>query len=1507
MKNTIFLFACLFFTTASFAQKINEFPADPSQFMDQLEEFMTASKRKDLTDTFKAFKKYYNTGAFSPEEFERIHAVSNAMLSYKMTPNPYFQDYFQTLQIVKTVVGEGESRFDIWHDVLDQVLGRIENRKLKPYKEFLRFSANFFEKKAIRYSKSGISWYSNSDDYEMVYEFGSPIIRYKEFDLIGVRKADTIMIQQTSGMFFVTEQMWRGSGGKVSWERLGLDAEVYAELGDYEFEVKRSLYEVKEAKLYYPELFPTGPIEGNFVDKVVAENKATEGSYPRFESRDSVLQIEDIGGGLNYVGGFRLQGKTVYGYGTKKNPANVRLASGDVTKFRAAAELFVIRKGERISGETVETALYFGQDSIYHPSVNMRFDVADSNLRLSRGKRGSDRNPFYDSYHKINLDANNIDWLMDKDTILIGKKSISFTKSLKQKATFESFAYFDENDYHRLQNISDTNPIARLKSVAERDGERFYPASDLAKEINPVYDIENAQSLFYDLVAKGFINYDSDEQIVEIKDKIFHYADAKQEKVDYDVLKILSETDSINAAFDLNTQTIRIDAVASIEFSERQKVATKPAGSQVILGQDRNIEFNGDLYAGMSLFKGKGFRFNYQAFNISMDSVRYFDLYIPEGEPDEFGNRPAFSMASRIEHSTGVLLIDAPSNKSGKEDIPIFPSYQSKGPSYVFYDYKGTQDSCYGRDSFYFELKKFSFNKIDNYDKEDIKFKGKMYSADIFPPFEETILVQEDASLGFTTQTPAKGYETYTGKGQYKGEINLSNEGFLAKGNIAYLGASIDSEDIIFKPKQMLCSARKFDLEEDRNPALQIPQVRGEDVSIDWQPYRDSMYVRSEEKAFDLFKANEHTLEGTIILTPDGVKGNGLFDWTAGRLKSQLFSFGAYSVKGDTTEVQIKALEGDNFAFDTKNVQSDIDFDKQMGYFKANADDVVTTMPYNQYQTTLNEFTWKMKEDLIEFKSKEEGKLGGFISIHPDQDSLNFQGETALYNLKSSQLKIGGVPFIQASDARIYPDSTSEIEILPGGVMATLENARIVADTLNQYHVIKRATVDILGKKEYRATGYYEYNIGDREQEILFADVVGTRVGKGKRSEKKSVTQATGEVTPEDEFFIDHKTEYRGTISLNAESKNLKFEGFARLDSDKLLNPDWFSINSEADKNNLLISYDEPKNYIGDPLRNGLYLSKEMARIYPSIMSPLYYRKDRPIIDIKGQFKYDLDKDAFVFGDSLRVSNRSLKGNRMLLLNVDGSLKVEGTFNLGTGLTNGVSIKAVGRAQTAFLPGTDKLYDDVTAEFMAGILLEMPDKLKKILINDIKAASFDTDYINYTATDGFYEAAVAQWVEAKKYGGTLTKLRNGFYELPKKSYDYTFLFGKLPMRWDFDYQSFVSKGSKVHLAYIDGEPINKMLECYVEFKMPSNDDDRVYVYIKSPSEYYYFFGYKQGVLNIGSNNQRFNDAVAGLKKKERIVKTKNEGEYEILGVDAGTALNFVSRIKAAASSSSDDE
>lgn len=1502
------LLALLYLTIGSLnlsAQSLSTFPDNPKDFLQDLKEYMTAGKNAEMEKIFKEFELHFNKGLFTEKDFVLIHQTSNLALEKKIPASPYFGRYLQNIILIKSKIKDPVI-YTQWHEVSQELITNMKSRKLKPIKTFFEFGLTFFEKEALRFSEKGVSWYAKDAKYRFVIKEGEAIISFEKVNLNGQLKNDAIHITNAKGDYHPARKEWLGRGGSGHWEKINKDeTKSFALQGNYSMRLDKISYQIDSVQLDYPDLYPQGPILGSYQDKMFnGSNKAKQVSYPRFDSYDMHLEIESIGERMKFIGGIRIQGEKIYGVGSKDQKGVFTvLDKQQKEKIKITGDIFTIKQGEQVAGKEARCVLYLGKDSLYHYSSKFKLDIQEHTIELNRGAKSSDRTPFVSSFHQMTIDANTIKWFVDQQKIELGHRPVSIA-NVEKKVIFESTRYFKEAEYNRLQNISSTNPIATIKLFSEKQKSRFLDANQLAKQFNPRFDVSSINSLLYDLVGKGFIAYDKEQKIVEVREKTFHYADAAQKKTSFDNIQLSSTTDSTNAILDLTTNHILASGVKHLEFNERNQVALKPYAGIVQLKKNRDMSFDGKLFAGATTFLGKDFDFEYSKNHINLDSIRYFDVFIPSGKVDEYQRPITLSIASRIEHAKGVLLIDAPENMGGEEELAFFPSFQSKEKSYIFYDSKETLNACYKRDSFYFQLHPFALNNLDRLAIDQLEFKGTMVSAEIFPDFEETVTLDpEDYSFSFTTQTPAAGYTNYQDKGRFNGAIQLSNKGFLGNGTIQYLGASIDSEDIIFRPHQMTGTAEKFNLKEDRSSSVEVPQTLGKNVSIDWRPYVDSMYIQSQDKAFALFKEEGYSLDGLQILTPGGLKGRGQFNWEVGKLNAKLMSFGAFSTQADTASLQILTFGTDDFAFDTKNVKTNLDFDKKLGWVKANDENHITTMPYNKYVTTLDEFEWDMEAHTITFKN-EEGQLGDFTSIHPDKDSLHFKGATAFYDLQSNEMRIGGVPHVQASDALIYPED-GVVEIKPGGEMSTLQNAKIIADVVSKYHVINRATVDILGKKEYRASGFYEYNIGDRKQEIEFKEIIGTRVGKGKRSEKKTVTRASGEVSPDDHLFIDHCTEFTGDINLSAENVNLKFDGFAKIVSPILPKATWFSISCEADKNDLAIEYNEPKNYNGDPLHTGIFLSKEHSRLYPSVMGPLYFTKDYPIFVAKGEgkglFKYHAKTNEFIFGDSMRVQGLSRYGNILKVSNENGNALAKGILNLGVGLDY-VTIKSAGEIKTVINqagdgnhgPGLTKM----NIQAMAGIDLQVPDKLMKILITDLQASTFDARPVDYQKNRDFYEEVLPAFIpDSKVLIQQIAEMKNYGLNLPGKFNKFNILFGQLPLKWEEESQSFINTKEIVDLASVNGVAVNRQVKAYIEFKKPGNGSGQVYIYLVSPSEDWYFFGYKQGILSLVSSNPKFNETLQNMKTKELSIK-QDDGEFlEIQPVSENSTNLFVNKIK----------
>lgn len=1473
------------------------FSDNPTNFISELGEWCKISGRKELTDLVKGLEKRVKQGTVTLDQLSLIRDQAIMMREAGMTPSPYVEAWLVVLEsIVKS--GVSEDRVQEWLVIYSEELKRIDKRKFKPVKDFLDFSNDYFSLNALRYSSSGISWYADPKKGHFRQDTAGLLLVFGEGPLKAQRKQDSVMISNTSGVYHPASGKWIGKGGEVDWIRFS-NKEIKCYLKEYTIDLTQSLYEADNAELVYPLLFGDKRIIGKLTDKVVVRNQAVEGSYPKFESYDRVVEIADIGGGVRYKGGFRMEGLSVYGFGDSENKAEITLRGPDRRlKFKAYSPTFTLKREELISGSRVETTLYYGQDSIFHPSVDFRYEIKPQIMRLSRSDRASDKSPFYSSFHKFDFNVDGLTWYMASDTIKMGERNIAGTKG-RDEIQVVSEHFFSENDYRKIQTIADRNPLDIIKKHVEATNQRVFSAGTIAYWINPDFQVENIQTLLFDLVKRGFIFYDFEKGMVEIKPKLDQYVLSNDGKVDHDFLYIVSTTRDDNAVFSMRDSLLQLNGVPFVEFSKPQQVAVRPTNERVILEGARNMQFSGRIFSGQSILNGKDVKFDYPRFTLASDSIKTFDLYIPSGKLDSLGKPIHIAIGSRIENFGGIIQIDAPDNKAGKKDLPLFPSLQSQTKSYVFYDYPFVQEGVYLRDSFYFEVDPFTFNSLDNYVSAALKFKGRLISDSIFPDISETLRLMPDTSLGFITQSPKNGWPTYVNRGKFTGELSLSNRGLEGKGLIQYLRASAFSEDVVFKPKQMIGSAKQFDIEEDRKGPIYMPKVEGRNVLINWLPYQDSMYVTSQEKAFDFYPDVTHTLAGMLILTPDGLRGRGTFDWNKGYMESQLLSFGAHDVTSDTMDLKIRAMGGADLAFDTRNINGNADFDKQYGKFRANSEELNTEMPYNRYQTSMNEFEWDMEKETITFKT-DPGKMANFLCTDPVQDSLAFQGKTALYNLKTNELKIGGVPQIFSADAWIFPGD-GNVEIKGGGVMSTLENVRIVADTTSRYHVINRATVDVKGKRHYEGKGFYEYNVGAFNQEITFDKIVGYPVGKGAASQKKPVTRAEGKVVEDDNFHIDHKTRFAGIIILEADVPQLTFDGLVYLEADRLTRKDWFSINSMADKNNLVLKYDTPKTKDGEPVKTGFYINKSTSYLYPNIMTPTFLRKDRPILEAKGLFRYDKVTDQFIFGDSTKVVGTGRRGQLLTFSNKTGLVYGEGMMTFGSGLDM-VNIDASGTISGTFdVPDSLSYGEGVTPprmllEIMAGIDMIIPEPLIKIMLADL-VKSFDGTYVDYLS-DPFYERHLVRFFEKdEQYTEVINIMKNRALAFPVSAKKYAFFLPKVNLRWNHDLQSFVSDGDNLGVAGINNEMLNRYFRGHMEIRMPSNEDDRLYLYLRSGNEFYYFFGYRGGILSITSNNTEFMDASAKLKAKDLVIKLPQDKVYEIQFVGQETAELWLRRIK----------
>lgn len=187
----------------------------------------------------------------------------------------------------------------------------------------------------------------------------------------------------------------------------------------------------------------------------------------------------------------------------------------------------------------------------YHPDVNLNYKANNQTVTLSRGEIGAAGAAYYSSFHRIDIDIDQLVWALNDTTLVMRNLSGGGEK----RSYFESQDLFSQDLYQSVQAVSPANPLVLIKRFSEKSGTRILTASSIAKEINPSLTVDGIRSLLYDMMKSGFIFYDPNTNMVTVKDKLVNYVDSYIGKRDYDIIQMMSQTKGNNAELDLKIRS----------------------------------------------------------------------------------------------------------------------------------------------------------------------------------------------------------------------------------------------------------------------------------------------------------------------------------------------------------------------------------------------------------------------------------------------------------------------------------------------------------------------------------------------------------------------------------------------------------------------------------------------------------------------------------------------------------------------------------------------------------------------------------------------------------------------------------------------------------------------------------------------------------------------------------------------------------------------------------------
>lgn len=1443
-KHIIFILTLLIISSTSFSQ-VYSFSKDPKQFQKDVKTFFKKYKIEETQEIVGNFLYLVDNDLFEPEEYLEIVSTCNLMLkTHHLRPSPHFAEYFEIIVAYKKNNIDIE-KFKQWDKVYVNVLSESK-RKVRFFNKTV---LTLFTKNAL-YSTASKTWYIYSDNYSFSYNKQPIITIDSQITLTCRTKEDTIQLFNTMGEYYPFEFKWEGHEGRMDWRRVYEDTnEVFAFVHDYTVNVKKAEL-IADSAVFRNNRYFSLPLVGRLHDKGSVINQGKKSLYPKFRSYKAVYILDKLSKNILYIGGFTQKGLQIMGtssmdeYGPKQY-ARVYISYKGQKTLKAVSDEFLITPEKIVSKES-RTTIYYENDSFYHPKIIFNYVINDRKLLLTRGDEGMYRSPMYDTYHKLEMEFDQMEWKIDDARI-----DFRLFYGSEGSAYFTSEKFFTQNKYIRTQSVLTYHPLNRIKAFSEQLDTNIFHINDFAAYmgVRPKYLL----SLLIRLTMNGFIIYDDKSGDILVREKTFHFENASKNKVDYDFLRLESVIKKSNAIFNLNTGLLDLQGVGFVLLSDTHKVHIIPKEQSIKMKTNRNFEFGGYIRAGLFEFFGDNFYFDYDNFKIDLkkiDSVRMYVRFDP--------SKPTLvaMVKSVLQDVSGYLYIDHPENKSGRKNYAEYPIFECTEHSYVYYDKKEILGGAYDKERFYFDIKPFTVDSLYHFSMKGLEFAGTFYSGNILPVFDYKLTPQEDFSLGFTK---VDNFQLYVGKGEQQGigdmSINLSNKGLRGNGTIDYLTSITESNDFIFYFDSTIANSQSFNI--THNARGIYPKVQGTDVFTRWFPYQDTMIIEKLLNPFLIFE-KELEFSGDLVLTPQQLSSSGIFNYKTSTIKSNDFVFQPTTLHSGSAILKLESDVPGTSAFVAPDVTLDLDVISETTKGIANSGKNRLHFPVNKYMTSMKKFTWYSNEQRVDITKDESQRddKSYFMSIKHGQDSLLFQSTVASYNLKNFNIYAEKIPYIPVADAYIYPNENKAV-IEKDAHIQSLANALIKADTINFYHEIHHAFINIFGK--YKYTGYGQYDYIDKyknKQEIRFYQI---RVDNDKR------TYARGSIPDSAVFFLHPRFRFSGYAELNGNINELNFDGYVKPKHEiTKVNTFWFSFNDRVNPDTMFLAVNNPKGKDGRDLFTGVYQGTDSPYVYNVFMGRKKKYTHPEIFGIhQGILYYDDNLSRYVYSNKDKLFDNDLRGQYFTFDEENGHMSGEGKIDFGENVKK-IDIKTAGHI--SFNGETGKYL------FNISMLIDFPfdkkalDQMSDILIENSYFKK-DTRENNETTLK-----SIAELIDDEKERQKMIEEIQSFnIYRTTKDFSSTLIFTDLKLTYNVKTRSFQSDITELGLSSIKRVDIHKGLDGAIELSQ-RRSGFKFTLYFESDQYNYYFFNYNYGIFGVLSSDPVFNEMVINTASKNSAPK-----------------------------------
>ncbi len=1491
-SSILLLFCLMLIALQSRAQEHTvTFTNDTAKFISELTEQFKKVGDYDLAESkmvLSTFAYQWESNLLLYPQKKQAQSVGIAMNEQKLQVSPYYILYFK---IITSLVKKNTDAvtFDLFHkSVLYCLNAKNPSRILLKY---LTQTELLITKDAFMHTNTE-SWYIRNSEYHFAFDT-VPCFVFSKGSLACVVRHDSACIYETKGHFYPLTQTWIGRGGTVNWERTGLKKEdVYAKLSDYVVDTKSITYSADSVLFYHGGYFKNFLL-GRLDDKAMVDVTPEQATYPKFTMKQGMHVFINLFKDVEFFGGFNMQGSHVIGSPGDDGFSRIEVKHNNRPFMTFRSTEYLIRPDRFVSARA-SVVIYMGNDSIYHPGIEVRYNLHENEMVISRGELGIGQSPFFNTYHRLDMYNEAIYWNMDEDVM-----SLEDIKGIRNKseALFESSDYFSAFRFDKLQGIDDVNPAMLVSGYSRKvKTDRFY-AEDYSKWAKK--PVEQIKVQLITLANAGFISYDLDHSFAVIQPRLNEYLAARSGVKDSDVIRFQSYVEKgANAKLDFKTNILSIEGVKQVMLSDSQYVYVVPRDGKVVVNKNRDFSFKGRVHAGLFDFLANECTFQYDKFSMNIPQIDSALMIVPAWNADANGYRPFVRVKNVLANMNGELFIDSPDSKSGRKMLHNYPVLISKDTSFVYFERKDIVNGAYKKSDFYFLVNPFTMDSINSLPPGDLKFDGKLVTGKIFPDLNETLRVQKDYSLGFQRVIREPGMPVFGGKGTYSDTLSLSNKGLRGSGQLKYLTSTTASNDFLFAPDSTTARIKNYELKGVVGQT-EYPDAQVKDAAMKWTPHNDVMTVQNfKNDSISMFN-NKAKMNGILSVSPTGLTGKGRISFENSEVNSKLYHFKNESFTSDTSDFKLMTDDKKNEALRVHVFKASIDLATRTGHFVATGKGAVMEFPVIQYNCVVNEFDWLIDKKQLQLINKTDFSRDKYYSLKPKellafnpgaevytstdpaQAYLSFFALKAIYDLDSNSMEVSDARIIKVADAAIYPNN-GKLSIGKNGYIKELKQAEILANTTTLYHRFYNANVSIKSKNHYTAKGLYDYTPSDGDVTTLEMKSIGVN--------SDGETFADTKVSDSMNFMMNKYFKFKGTIGVNASTNLLRYEGgYGFIYDCYALKHDWIKLYADIDPKKVVIPVPEmPENTGNGKLRTSIYFSLTDNTIKPGFFSKAENVTDPDIFKASGFVTYFPQRSEYRVTDTSKLNNPLLTGNMLTFNTARCLLTGEGQMDFATNLGQ---LRMMSAGEINYF----SLVDSTSCNVLHALDFFFPNEALKVMadvINASEAKGMDVSGINYTRS-------LREFIGQQDADKILTELSlYGQFKKFPEALDHSMILTQVQMSWDKDLRSFISKGP-IGISNFGKNSVNKQVKGYIEIGK-RRAGDIINMYFEINESMWFFFTYSNGTLQAISSNTDFNSKLTGLKEDQRVIKAKHGIQsYQFIIGTIDKKVIFLRKIKKA--------